>query len=375
MPWEMTLPGSFGGGEASVALDSRGRIAVGVIYSDNTGQECCARAAIASWMLGSKPPTAQPLSPPQNAETGSLHHALQAPLLVIGRSAITALWTVGSEREREGKSGGEVQIYQAFGHFGGPLHVAKVFTAPDGVSLPHLGLEPDGDPVASWLDDTDKIRTVTGSQSGRRGRPAPAQRAPQFSEAVGFTNDDEGDTIFSYWSRLSEDTVELRYMTSTDGSRFTRPKEIGLTSSKEGGTIIGFATVLAGGHHTLVALWSCSGGGTPECAYYQGRIGSVSGSSWKAFGTRIFGKPPEGFVDSRGRVVIVYDALSEGLFAITANPGESPGPPRRFASPLRYYLPGTGADEEPPLPTSPNGHAILYFTNGENEQYLVRYTP
>ena len=51
----------------------------------------------------------------------------------------------------------------------------------------------------------------------------------------------------------------------------------------------------------------------------------------------------------------------------------------RFAAPLPHYFQlGMDQDEEPPLLTSPNGHAILSFADyasGENEQYLVRYTP
>jgi hypothetical protein len=50
-PWQVKLPGGFPGGETSVTLGSHGRIAVGAIYQRGV--------AIASWMLGEAPPTAQ----------------------------------------------------------------------------------------------------------------------------------------------------------------------------------------------------------------------------------------------------------------------------------------------------------------------------
>jgi len=374
-PWRVELPGGFPGGETSVALDSRGRIAVGILYYDKTqeasreyhgGSGCCQRVAVASWRLGAKPPMAQALSPPQDAESGNLHHALQVPLLAMGPTALTALWTTGAEAEFEGRSGGgEVQIEQAFGAYGSPLSTAMVFAAPKGALMPHLSLEPNGDPVASWLDEGDELRTVAGSPTGALQPPARAQRAPKLSDPVGFTSDYEGDTVFSYFSRLSRKTSELRYMTSHDGGLFTRPREVGLTGSE-----VPVATVVAGGHRTLLAFWGCLG--LENSCTQRGKIGKISGTFSKAFtphGT------PEGFIDSSARAVIVYDT-DYGLYATTAESGEPLTPSRPFAARLPHYFQlGAEQDEEPPLPTSPNGHAILYFTNGENEQYLVRYTP
>ena len=92
-PWQVKVPGGFPGDETSVTLDSRGSIAVGILYQDDTAEPsheypgCCLRVAVASWKLGSKPPTAQSLSPPQDAASGDPHQALQAPLLAIGPSA------------------------------------------------------------------------------------------------------------------------------------------------------------------------------------------------------------------------------------------------------------------------------------------------
>jgi hypothetical protein len=92
----------------------------------------------------------------------------------------------------------------------------------------------------------------------------------------------------------------------------------------------------------------------------------------------------EAFIDSRGRTVLVYDtnpvvipiSRTGGLYAVTAEPGKPFGAPRPFATRLGYnFQLGAEHDDEPPLPTSPNGHAILYFTSDEDEQYLVRYMP
>lgn len=358
-PWQVKLPGGLSGGETSVTLGPHGRIAVGAIYQHGV--------AIASWTLGETPPTAQLLALPSNVEAVGLH-ALQAPLLAIGPSAVTALWTIGREPEREHRSGpGEVQIEQAYGPFGSQLSSAQLFAAPKGVVAPHLSLEPNGDPVASWLDDVNKIRTVTGFHTGALQHSVAVQQPPDLSDVVGFTGDDEGDTVFSYFSRLSKNTSELRYMTSHDGSPFTPPRGIGLT-----GVEVPVATVLAGGHRTLLAFWGCMSPWEKACEE-QGKIGTVSGAFSGSFALYA---APEAFISSSGRAVIIYDTGCCGLYAVTAEPGKPFTSPRRFATRIpAYFQPGAEHDEEPPLPTSPNGNALLYFTNNEHEQYLVRYTP
>ncbi len=376
-PWEVKLPGGRGGGETSVTLGPEGRIAVGVVYWPGV--------AIAMWRLGSNPPTAHVLAGPQSTEKASLY-ALRAPSLVIGPSAVTAIWTDGgqSELEREDEPENqeafppsEEQIEQAYGQFGSQLHTSQLFTAPKRVFATNLSLQPNGDPIASWLDDTNKLHTVTGSHSGQLPRSERVQQAPALSEPVGFTNDYEGDTIFSYFSRLSSHATELRYMTSHDGGPFTRPRGIGLTGSS------GFreATVIAGGHHTLLARWGCLELEEVACDE-QAKIGTVYGGFSSS--PVPYSGTDEAFIDSHGRTVIVYDtnpvvipiSRTGGLYAVTAEPGKPFGAPRPFATGLgdNFQL-GAEHDDEPPLPTSPNGHAILYFTNDEDEQYLVRYAP
>jgi hypothetical protein len=371
-PWEVKLPQATYIFETSVTMDSGGRIALGILYQDSTapritgGKEglpgCCLRAAVVTWRLGEKPPVAQSLSPPQDAASGEEHHALQAPLMVIGRKAVTALWTVGSTRESEGYPElGEVEIEQAYGRFGSPLKSAEVSVAADGLFSPHLSLEQDGDPVASWLEDTNKLGLVTGSSTGKLAGDIRVQQVPELSRPAGMTSNDEGDTVFAYFSRSSKTTSELRYMNSHDAGPFGPPRGIGLTGSE---TPQG--TVTAGGHHTLLAFWGSNG------EEERGKFLSMSGAFGRSF------KPPgnsEGFVDSDGRAVVVYDYDSP--VAVTSDLGRPFTAPQEIGARLRGFALGAERDDEPPLPTSPDGHAILYFSRDEteSEQYLVRYTP
>jgi hypothetical protein len=357
-PWQVELPGDGGVGETSVTLGSHGKIAVGAVYGNGV--------AIASWTLGETPPMAQvfPLSP--SVEAAGLS-PLKAPLLVIGPSAVTALWTIGLPPQREETIYPPKEIEQAYGPFGSQLTSAQLFAAPQEVVDPYLSLEPNGDPVASWLDDGDKIRTVTGPRSGALQHSATAQEAPGLFDVGGFTSDYEGDTVFSYFSRVSKTAGELRYMTSHDGGPFTPPRDIALTGDE-----LFDASVFAGGDRTLLAFWQCESP-TRDCKE-RGKIGKVSGALSRSFTTYA---TPEAFISSSGRAVIIYHTECCGLYAVTAEPGRQFTSPRRFATRLpKGYAFGAGGDEEPPPSTSPNGHAILYFTNEENgRQYLVRYTP
>ena len=153
---------------------------------------------------------------------------------------------------------------------------AQLFAAPKGVVAPHLSLEPDGDPVASWLDDVNKFshrdrisqRRVTASHpSSTCTRAEPARRLHQRLR---------GRHHLRHFSSLSKNTSELRYMTSQDGGLFTHPRGIGLTGSESPG-----ATVLAGGHRRLLAFWGCSG--LETVCKEQGKIGTVSGVFSRSF--------------------------------------------------------------------------------------------
>jgi len=166
-PTEIGIPGNFPSTKQSVAIDPRGRIAVGLLYRDDTvvpsreykeheGPACCGRVALSSWQLGQQPPMAQVLSAKQSAQTGPDHQVFEAPSIVIGPSAITALWTREGSQEVENGPGespeiNETKLEAAFGRFSQPLHITRVITAPRGISRIHLSLAPNGDFVTAKL--------------------------------------------------------------------------------------------------------------------------------------------------------------------------------------------------------------------------------
>jgi hypothetical protein len=141
IPRNLRLP--FLSRDLSIAISPRGRVAVGLVLDDDTEPPsnvehgtsgCCGRAAIATWQLGQQPPVAQVLSAKQRARAGPNHQVFEAPSIVIGPSAITALWTreEGVEGEPEAESEpepNETQLEEAFGRFTGPLRVGRVSQA------------------------------------------------------------------------------------------------------------------------------------------------------------------------------------------------------------------------------------------------------
>jgi hypothetical protein len=301
-----------------VALGNQGRIAVGILYDDGQqepgpeyhgGPGCCDHVAIASWILGERPPVAQAVSPPLAAATDLAHQPNPPILMTIAGSTITALWKRGSDPEP-----GEGQIEEAFGQVGKPLQTAKLLTVPHGFAYLDLHLEPDGRPVASWIDDGDTIRTVIGSLTGAFGTPMHFQHIPTVSEtsiaqaeAVGFTHDDEGDTIFIYISGDPEGPQKLMMMTSTYGSLFSRPREVASLPPETDQ-----ASFVAGGHRSLLALWTHTQGSTE---HLEARRGSVFGSFGRQFQVETTPYTGEGvatgFIDSYGRsVVIQRDAVA-----------------------------------------------------------------
>jgi hypothetical protein len=111
--------------------------------------------------------------------------------------------------------------------------------------------------------------------------------------------------------------------------------------------------MLVGGHRTLLAFWGCLG--LEKACEEKGKIGTVSGAFSRSF--TLYGNP-EAFISSSGRTVIVHDT-GYGLYAVTAEPGKPFTSPRRFATRLPHYFQLRAEQQEkPPLPTSPNGHAI-----------------
>jgi hypothetical protein len=399
-PIEIGIPGNFASTKQSVAIDPRGRVAVGLLYRDDTvvpsreykeheGPGCCGRVALSSWQLGQQPPVAQVLSAQQSAKTGPDHQVFEAPSIVIGPSAITALWTREGPQEVENGPGeppevNETQLEAAFGHFSEPLHLARVITAPRGISLTHLSLAPNGDPVASWLEDGDKLLSVSGSRTGALHRPKGVQRIPRLSEPAGFAKQAGGDTVFAYFWDYPEGRPQtcsrcsrsrLMMMSSRAGGPFGRPRQISFISEA-------IEATLAGGHHFLMAVWAKSFHFIEEGHLYVQR-GSVSGrfGAPQALG---FGSHPQAFADSHGDAVIIYrrpvihNQNADEIVAVTARSGHRFGPPR----PLAPHLKGCELDNgretinSQPIATSPTGYALFYITCEEGAaQYLIRYTP
>lgn len=380
-----------------VALGDRGRIAVGILYDDGQLEEsheyhggpgCCDHVAIASWKLGEQPPVAQAVSPPLTADTGTTHQPYPPILMAIAGSTVTALWGRGYEPEYLEPE--EAQIEEAFGQVGKPLQTAKLLTVPHGFAYLDLHLEPDGKPVASWIDDGDTIRTVIGSLTGALSTPIRFQHIPKVSEtaiaqaqAVGFTHDDQGDTIFAYRSGHPEGPQKLMMMTSTDGSLFSRPREVTSLPAETNE-----ASLVAGGHRSLLALWTRTHGNTE---HFEARRGSVFGSFGRQFQLKVtpyFGAGVTmGLIDSHGRSVVIqrgpiaHHPYDFELEAFTPQWDGPFGRPQRIAPMLRNCgLNEGGTIEIQPIATSTNGRAVFYVTceegsHQEGSQYLIRYTP
>ncbi|HTA15333.1 MAG TPA: hypothetical protein VK781_10810 [Solirubrobacteraceae bacterium] len=399
-PIEIGIPGNFASTKQSVAIGQRGRVAVGLLYRDDTvvpsreykeheGSGCCGRVALSSWQLGQQPPIAQVLSAKQSAKTGPDHQVFKVPSIVVGPSAITALWTREGPQEVENGPGeppelNETQLEAAFGRFSEPLHVARVTTAPRRISLTHLSLAPNGDPVASWLEDGDKLLSVSGSHAGALHESKRVQRIPRLSEPAGFATQAGGDTVFAYFwdypegasrpqtcSRCSRTRL---MMSARAGGAFGRPRQISFVNEA-------IEATLAGGHHFLIAVWAKSFHFAEEGHLYV-RRGSVSGrfGAPQALG---FGSHPQAFADSHGNSVIVYrrpaihDQSTDEVVAVTAQPGHRFGPPRPLAPHLKGCELANGGEIDPQsIATSPAGYAVFYITCEEGAaQYLIRYTP
>jgi hypothetical protein len=376
-PWPLAVPGGFEPSVGSLVLDDRGRVAAGIYYSDysDTPEDsahnptCCAHVAVASWEFGNSPPLAQVLVPTRD-HTRYTNEELHAPEVVIGPTAVTVMWSAGGVDPRGEPF--EAHLDEAYGRFGQPLEALQTMSVPRGIQSVHLALAPDGRPVASWREDTNEIVTVMGSATGRLPRPTHAQRAPRFSkdrslETGEFTTDLQGDTVFTYLTGAFEGPSSLMAMTSTNGRRFGRPRVIARTGPEALAP-----RVVAGERRSILAFWSCLAH-TRRCSTTWGRRADLFGSLGAPFKV---GRYPEGFIDSRGRTVVLYDHGYSSVEAITAAPGGQFGRPQRI-SPFREECElDTGGDAEPPVAASRNGAAIFYITcGGGDHEYLMRYTP
>lgn len=387
-PWKVTVPGGFKAYLGSLALDDRGRVAAGLIYSDESvppgegeygSPGCCARVAVASWKLGTKPPVAQLLVPPTDQNRWS-NGELDAPSVVIGPEAVTALWGAGDVSPTGYPPYPDAQPFaaqldEAFGPFGAALEAKTMMSVSKGVQSVHLVLDPAGDPLAAWRDDLGELHSVRGrpggalpsaSQATIISRGGAAESDSEFADGNEFSSDPQGDTVFAYIPSPFEKKGKVMAMTSVDGRPFGAPRTIASAGRQHGPP-----TVVAGGNRSLLVFTNCLAM-VGECSLERGRRTNIFGVHERPFGV---GGASQAFIDSRGRSVIAFEGDS-AIEAITAEPRSPFGHRRRISPAGRYCRLGTGDEDEPPPASSPNGAAIFYYQCGEaDDEYLVRYTP
>ncbi len=391
-PIALTVPGGFASTSQSIAINTQGRVAVALLYKDNTekpsevehgGIGCCGRVALTSWQLGQQPPPVQVLSPAQlPVRVGEPLQVLAAPSLVVGAAAISVLWTresldeLGSdEYGPEGRS----ELIQAYGHFSEALHVRRVTSAPRGVQVRQLGLAADGSPFAAWLEDRDKLLGLDGRSDGALTGPLRIVRVAEMSAAEGFATESgrSQKTVFAYFSdsRKRHDSV-LKTISRGPGHGFGPVRRIAAFSDA-------VEARLADGFQTFAAVWERSFGVRERGHLYAWRNGTAAApGAPRSLG---LGEDPTGFVDAHGRTVFVYEVpVARGYsehepVAATAERGD------RFGA-ARPLVPGgdgctvenEGVFYRPPLSISPNGNAAFEVsceTPAGGGAYLIRYSP
>lgn len=385
--WLMRVPRHVGGVfSPSVALSKNGNIAVAVRYFDGQREPayveeheagpCCAHVAVASWKLGEAPPLAQAVSPHLSA-TNESGGQPGSPRIVIGRAEhVTALWARGVA---DGEARGEVE--DAFGQVGGSLHTQRLVTASKGVQIEDLHVAPNGRAVASWLGYAKGLQTVSERAGGGFRRPARFQRVPRFEEAIGFSHDSDGNTIFSYLTGESYEPSKLDMMVSHDGDPFRGPRVIAsLPKDTE------VQSVYVGSTGSLLAVWRHKRRGNVEP--YFVRWGSLSGRFGRVMEVGRLRFPTvsvlSGLVETPRRSLIIYQAPvahhpnTFELDALSARPGRPFGHRVQITPALQdcrmeeeFY--------EQPIVSSPSGRAFLYVICEHDgvatSQDIIRYTP
>jgi hypothetical protein len=382
-PWRLAVPGGFPASIGSIALDARGRVAVGATYDDRNYEPlgpqdagCCEHVAAASWLFGARPPTAQILSTtatPFGYSEGTLGH----PQVSIGSRAVTVLWA--GENVPQFPEGSSADLDEAFGAFGGPLATARVLRVRPGIGAIHLGQAANGTPLAAWFEQPNRLRTARGARSGKLMLAGPARILPisEDDETQAFSSDFSGDTFFSYRSGDIEAPTQ-RWMVSASrrGQPFGRSRQIarvGLAANTP-------PALVAGGRGRLLATWECPAR-THRCRGMRGRSIDIFGRLDAAF--RV-GAQPRALIDAQGRTEILY-RRGPSVYALAAKPGRSFGRPQRVSPPGRRCTLGLGVEEaqqevQAPLAVSPGGASLFYLTcreghSAKKQQLLVRYTP
>jgi hypothetical protein len=266
-PIALTVPGGFASTAQSIAINAQGRIAVTLLYKDDTekpsevehgGIGCCGRVALTSWQLGQQPPPVQVLSPAQPpVRAGEPQQVLAAPSLVVGPTAISAIWTRESLDDfSSGEFGpeGRSELIQAYGHFSEALHVRRVTSARRGVQVRQLGLAPDGSPFAAWLENRDRLVGLDGRSDGALIGPLRVLRVVKMSAPEGFATESgpSQKTVFAYFSdsRKRHDSV-LKTIARRPGRGFGPVRKIAAFGDA-------VQARFADGFQTFAAVWERS---------------------------------------------------------------------------------------------------------------------
>ncbi len=264
------------------------------------------------------------------------------------------------------------------------MRTARLLSVPGEVDLLDLHLAPDGRPTASWIDDGDMIRAVSGLRGGALHSPLDSQEIPNYAAGVGFSHDNEGHTVFAYLSGSPQGPRKLITITSTNGASFTGRRTI--ASIPRGGEV----ALYAGGQGSLLAAWTYTSEKHAFTRYLKARRGSLFGGFEPP--TQLDRSPfledqTSGFIDARGRSVILQQAPASDhrggyeLEAFAAPLGRPFAGPLRIAPSLRDCSLDVAEKADPhPIATSPDGRAILLATCEEGShqrgrQYVIRYTP
>jgi hypothetical protein len=352
----------------SIALDDRGRVALASVFLDGTflAEEehqvsCCERVAAASWRLGTAPPVAQVLTPAK-----SQYNETSEPQLVLAPHSVTIVW-VGGPNQEPGFPEPEATLEEAYGTVGSRLRVRKMMRAPEGIPFLHLSLDSSRVPVASWLDDVDKVYSVRATHDGALPRPRQPQTITSLREGHGFTSDPEGDTTFAYLA-----DGRLRIITSHDGGRFGHDRIVG-----EGIVAVASAYVVTGPGRSLLVLWEPSTRHHETTGSYFGRTGTLFG---RLSAPMRLGSEARAFIGRLGESVVLYESTKaerERLVAVTA-PRDLPFGTPETLSPVHRNC--VLEPEEPlvpfPLPVTSNGHALFGIgCEGGELAYMRSYRP
>ena len=317
--WPVPLPTSkLQRVSADLTIGEEGNAAVAIEYEDDqyvpTGAsypheapECCGHIAISSWRLGQAPPVAHDVSPKVRVDSRQPYW----PQIVLAKSEVTAVWRRGNETPN-GIGEAEDQLEQAYGKVGQRLHTRSVLHVPGQIDFLDLHLEPDGRPVASWIDDGSILRTDIGSVREGLGVSRRFQALFGNQEGVGFTHDARGHTVFA--SVLGK---HLMIIASSDGGKFGDAHRIATLPSNATAP-----EVRAGGDAVLLVSWVAQyvvGRDEGSSDRFDVELGHIFGATSPPFQLPVAtnSEADEGqarsFVDSQGRAVLIASRYKHGL--------------------------------------------------------------